>query len=58
MATMGKMIIIVGLAVLLSGCTIHIKAEKLELEGERQRVQFEQTYRLKLAGLFDVKNSQ
>lgn len=39
--------------ILSQGCTLHFKAEKLEVESERQRVMSNKTYNLEKIELFD-----
>lgn len=42
----GKILILILICLLLSGCTLHFKATDLEVDAERQRVQDNTTYDL------------
>ena len=48
-----KRILIIAMCFWLSGCSLHFKGEKIELDAERQRVQQNQSYDLAAVAVLD-----
>lgn len=52
------LVVVVAALLCCHGCTIHFKGEKLELDMERQRVEYDSIYDLEKMDLFGGSSSE
>lgn len=54
MSSIGKTILMIGICLMLGGCSFHFKASEVEVDTESKDVQSNRTYELEKVMLFEA----